>query len=68
VRQQHTTASLAFVLYAAFNFPELYPFTIRLVETTAQASIFLSSCVDQIDFMAGLVEPEELLRWMEIWT
>jgi Fic family protein len=29
---------------------------------------FLGTCVDQIDFMAGLVEPEELLRRMEIWT
>jgi Fic family protein len=29
---------------------------------------FLSTCVDQIDFMAGLLEPEELLRRMEIWT
>jgi Fic family protein len=29
---------------------------------------FLRTCVDQIDFMAGLVEPEELLRRMEIWT
>ena len=29
---------------------------------------FLGTCVDQIDFMTGLVEPEELLRRMEIWT
>jgi len=29
---------------------------------------FLSTCDDQIDFMAGLLEPEELLRRMEIWT
>jgi Fic family protein len=29
---------------------------------------FLTTCVDQVDFMAGLLEPEELLRRMEIWT
>lgn len=29
---------------------------------------FLTTCVDQIDFMAGLLEPQELLRRMEIWT
>lgn len=31
-------------------------------------TFFLTTCVDQIDFMAGLLEPEELLRRMEIWT
>jgi Fic family protein len=31
-------------------------------------NFFLTTCVDQIDFMAGLLEPEELLRRMEIWT
>lgn len=29
---------------------------------------FITTCVDQVDFMAGLLEPEELLRRMEIWT
>jgi Fic family protein len=29
---------------------------------------FLATCVDQVDFMAGLLEPDELLRRMEIWT
>jgi Fic family protein len=29
---------------------------------------FLTACVDQVDFMAGLLEPSELLRRMEIWT
>jgi Fic family protein len=29
---------------------------------------FLTTCVDQVDFMAGLLEPEELLRRMVIWT
>ena len=29
---------------------------------------FLTTAVDQVDFMAGLLEPEELLRRMEIWT
>jgi Fic family protein len=29
---------------------------------------FLTTCVHQVDFMAGLLEPEELLRRMEIWT
>jgi len=29
---------------------------------------FLTTCVDQVDFMACLLEPEELLRRMEIWT
>ena len=29
---------------------------------------FLTTGVDQVDFMAGLLEPEELLRRMEIWT
>ncbi|GGI25623.1 MULTISPECIES: hypothetical protein [Bradyrhizobium] len=29
---------------------------------------FLATCVDQVNFMAGLLEPEELLRRMEIWT
>jgi Fic family protein len=31
-------------------------------------TFFLTTCVDQVDFMAGLLEPEELLRRMEIWT
>ncbi|WP_258770102.1 hypothetical protein [Bradyrhizobium arachidis] len=31
-------------------------------------TFFLTTCVDQIDFMAGLLDPEELLRRMEIWT
>jgi Fic family protein len=29
---------------------------------------FLTACVDQVDFMGGLLEPSELLRRMEIWT
>jgi Fic family protein len=29
---------------------------------------FLTTCVDQVDFMAGLLEPDDLLRRMEIWT
>ena len=29
---------------------------------------FLSICIDQIDFMEGLLEPSELLRRMEIWA
>jgi len=29
---------------------------------------FLTTCVDQVDFMAGLLEPGELLRRIEIWT
>ena len=29
---------------------------------------FLMTAVDQVDFMAGLLAPEELLRRMEIWT
>jgi Fic family protein len=29
---------------------------------------FLTTCVDQVGFMAGLLEPEELLGRMEIWT
>jgi Fic family protein len=28
---------------------------------------FLATCVGQVDFMAGLLEPEELLRRMETW-
>jgi Fic family protein len=29
---------------------------------------FLSTCVDQVNFMGSLLEPEELLRRIEIWT
>jgi Fic family protein len=28
---------------------------------------FLKTCVDQVDFMSGLLEPAELLRRIEIW-
>lgn len=38
-----TTASLALVLYAALEFPDLYPFIIMLADTTAQASINMAA-------------------------
>lgn len=31
-------------------------------------TFFLKSCVDQVTFMEGLLQPEELLRRMEIWA
>ena len=33
----------------------------------AFCSFFLSTCVDQVSFMANLLEPAELLRRIEIW-
>lgn len=33
----------------------------------AFCTFFLTSCVDQIDFMESLLQPTELLRRMEIW-
>lgn len=38
-----TTASLALVLWAALEFPQLYPFIIMLADTTAQASINMAA-------------------------
>jgi Fic family protein len=34
----------------------------------AFCAFFLRSCVDQVDFMEGLLEPMGLMRRMEIWT
>jgi predicted phage terminase large subunit-like protein len=38
-----TTASLALVLYASLEFPELYPFIIMLADTTTQAGINMAA-------------------------
>src|SRR5579884_2055882 len=38
-----TTASLALVLYASLEFPDLYPFIIMLADTTAQAGINMAA-------------------------
>lgn len=35
---------------------------------TSFSHYFLSACVDQVDFMNGLLEPSELKSRMEIWT
>ena len=32
------------------------------------SAFFLTTCIDQVNFMSGLFEPQELLGRMEIWT
>ena len=41
---------------------------LTLAGLTEFCRYFLSTCIDQIDFMEGLLEPSELLRRMEIWA